>query len=369
MEAILFGSKEEWEPALQLLMSLRNDIMIVGLCDPFEEELPKDNDAVFTQEEMMAAYNNGIINAIITTDESAWTWNSYLHQHGVEKNYTIPTKYYQAGSEPSAHIEDLVRHFRDIKPEIHNLEFQLADHCNLNCKACAHFSNLVREPVFADRKQFQCDLYRLAELFDNIKEFYLMGGEPFLNEELGDFCRLVKQVFPFTELTVVTNGILIPLMQEQTIQSILDTNTRISISNYSCIDEKRIIHFLHEHSLMNYEIRNGKEVFTKNLNPYADDDVMDVFRRCSRRKCTFLDKGKVAACTQPFTIRYFNEYFDEHFSTVGGISLYEDEITGFEILERLQQPMEACQYCTIEETVEWEASKGKIAKSDWCVKE
>lgn len=368
MKAILMGLKEEWEPAISLLSSFRQDVIIVGLSDPFDHELAKENEAVFTLKEAMEVYKNGEVDGIIITDGSQWTWSRYLYENGVERTFMIPTKYYHKDSKPDSNAEDLVRAYRDKKPELHNLEFQLADHCNLRCKACAHFSNLVKEPVFADKNQFRKDLHRLADLFDNIKEFYLMGGEPLLNPEVGAYCRMVRSVFPYTRLILVTNGILIPAMKEDTIKDMLETDTEVSVSNYECIDENKIKRFLEEHNFQKIEFRNGKEMFTKNLSTIPDDDTAEVFRRCTRHLCNFLDRGQVAACTQPFTVRYFNEYFDEHFSTKGGISLYEEDMTGFQLLERLWQPMDACRNCTYEKTVQWGISRDPVSKEDWCVK-
>ena len=38
------------------------------------------------------------------------------------------------------------------------LEFHIADHCNLNCKACEHYSGLVHEEIFTNYEKFERDL-------------------------------------------------------------------------------------------------------------------------------------------------------------------------------------------------------------------
>ena len=43
------------------------------------------------------------------------------------------------------------------KPVLYHFEVHITDHCNLNCKGCAHFSNLCK-PTFADLDEFEADM-------------------------------------------------------------------------------------------------------------------------------------------------------------------------------------------------------------------
>ena len=63
------------------------------------------------------------------------------------------------------------------------VEYQVADECNLKCKGCLHFSNLVSAPVHPILGEFERSLIHLKGKFSNIATFRLMGGEPLLNEE------------------------------------------------------------------------------------------------------------------------------------------------------------------------------------------
>jgi len=56
------------------------------------------------------------------------------------------------------------------------IEVNLADHCNLNCQMCDHFSPLA-EPTFLNLENFKKDMTRLAELTDgHIDIMKLQGG-------------------------------------------------------------------------------------------------------------------------------------------------------------------------------------------------
>lgn len=56
------------------------------------------------------------------------------------------------------------------------LEFHTADHCNLNCAACEHYSGLVSTPVITVYEKFERDLFKLKEFVDDIGLIRILGG-------------------------------------------------------------------------------------------------------------------------------------------------------------------------------------------------
>lgn len=100
-------------------------------------------------------------------------------------------------------------------PTLPYVEFQVADHCNLNCKSCSHFSNLVNTEQFASYTEFEKSIQELAKYFDDIPRIRLLGGEPLLNKELPRFVRCAREAFPYAKLCIVTNGILVPQISDE----------------------------------------------------------------------------------------------------------------------------------------------------------
>ena len=62
------------------------------------------------------------------------------------------------------------------------IEYHLVNHCNLNCKGCAHFAPLAK-PWFADINEFEKDLNQLSSKVI-IDKLTLFGGEPLLNNDI-----------------------------------------------------------------------------------------------------------------------------------------------------------------------------------------
>ena len=363
MKTIIFGDYTKWSKAVEILERWRRDIQIIGCCDPFRSQLSDLFPTAYSMQQVGEMYENGEIDEVVVVDASKRELNDYLEKCGI-KSSAIPSKCYFS-EEPFE--DEIIQPYGNIKPELSQIEFHLADHCNLNCAGCAHFSNIVKEPVFADFAQFSKDIKRLNELFDYISEFYLLGGEPLLNHEIDIFMTELRNNMPYTSIIVVSNGLLVLSMSENLIKTFKETKAKLSISNYNCLDTDKIKSFLDKTGI-DYEIRYGRDYFAKYLSESCDDDIYDVFNRCPNRRCHFLEKGKIAVCGQPFYIKYFNQYFGADFSDEGSISLYEDNIDGNTILQRFAEPIGACRNCTYLVPTEWKITEGKAEKSDWLAK-
>ena len=89
------------------------------------------------------------------------------------------------------------------------IEINIADHCNLNCRMCDHFSHLA-PPVFLDVDEFKRDMERLAELSGNfIDMIKLQGGEPLMHKDINKFIEITRNLFPKSEIDFFTNGLLL----------------------------------------------------------------------------------------------------------------------------------------------------------------
>lgn len=97
-----------------------------------------------------------------------------------------------------------------MRPRSHEelaFEISLADHCNLSCQMCDHFSQLS-DPWFVDMDQFDKDITQMGKIFEHkIGYISLLGGEPTLHEHLIDCIKIVRREFPDSELIILTNGV------------------------------------------------------------------------------------------------------------------------------------------------------------------
>lgn len=234
-------------------------------------------------------------------------------------------------------------------------EVHLVEHCNLNCKGCAHFSPLAI-PEFLDINSYRNDLERLRELTDgDIFRITLLGGEPLLHPDIEDFILLSRLYFPNSVIRLITNGIKLVSMPQSFFDACLENKVLIEVTKYPIdFDYDRMLNVL-DKSGVDYRYRANTENEEKKFwHLRLDRNGLQIpeesFEKCQwGNGAICLVKGKLFSCPIPAYINHFNRYFNENlqFCESDYVDLYsvKDEK---EIRERLSRPMNFCRYCKVE---------------------
>ncbi len=247
-------------------------------------------------------------------------------------------------------------------------EFHLADHCNLNCFACEHYSGLVEKEVFPDFSRFEQDFRKLRTFITDIGTIRLLGGEPLLNPEINRYLRLSRELYPRAQIWVVTNGLLLRKMPDSFYTCLKEISGMIWISFYPPMEKQMadLKQFLDEKEI-SYEVSDLMTDFRvcQQLEPNDDFSTQEKFISCYQKSCHNLYEGKIAACFLPFTTKYFNNYFGESLPEDGAIDLYEEGLNLEKILRRLATPFERCRYCGYAEEYPWRQIQHPSQLDDW----
>lgn len=139
MKLILFGDIPNWNRSIQLLQTYRPDIFIAGLSSVSLGQFASSS-VTYTPEETAALYRSHQIDGVINIQGENPYYFRLLKELGIENIYVIPHTLYQK-LELSESIDDdaILYPYKEVLPELMQLEFHLADHCNLNCNGCSHF--------------------------------------------------------------------------------------------------------------------------------------------------------------------------------------------------------------------------------------
>lgn len=248
------------------------------------------------------------------------------------------------------------------------LEININDHCNMNCKGCSHFASLAPK-IFKDYETFKKDIVRLKELIPHIFKIRIMGGEPFLNLELTKYITTIKEVYPYTDLRIVTNGLLLSNIDDSLLEFIKENDIMLDISVYppvhkiidniiNKLKEKEVKIFLENISLFKPILLSEKEKYPFNT-----------LQNCN---CINLEDGYISTCPLQTTIKYYNEHFDNRYDyKTNKINIYES-ITGSDIKRRLKEPFELCDYCAHYRDdlpfFEWNQSIKNVDSEEWVYK-
>lgn len=343
-----------------------------GVSVPFFVVEAKENDNEIDYNKAAEMYQNGEINAFVIPKEYYIQYNEII-QNLVRRQVNVNDIY--NGMRLIERIHELLANDTSavnnlIAPMLQDsylsyLEFHVADHCNLNCKFCTHFSPLVKEPVFTDYNSWANDISKLKEYINDIGVIRILGGEPLLNSRLSDYVELTRRLYPNSIVTVVSNGMIIDKISSELIDTMVRNQAFFHISYYPPLDDRLddIKKFLVD-SKIPFTVSPRMDSFLKTQTLNRAEDT-DFFYSCFQATCTCIHNGMIAPCFAPFTTKYFNDAFDKNLPTDEGIDLYAEEMTTSELKLKLLYPLERCRYCNGGKAYPWEIIGKNSNLEDW----
>ena len=243
------------------------------------------------------------------------------------------------------------------KPVIRTLETNVVDYCNLNCKGCSHFSNLFKKGDMVTYERYCKDLGQIAAKA-NVFCFNLLGGETLLNERINEYIEFARKVLPYSEIWIITNGLLLPYQKDTFFRCCLENNVGISVSEYEPTSHMidKIEGVLIKYGVR-YTIRDNKGDFGKNLDLEGTADINIAVQTCRQHDCHFFRNGKLYKCPFEALANKFFEHFGLDICIDGGTDIYDEALDWKEFVKKLEHdPIESCKYCGKEERFEWQVS-------------
>lgn len=250
------------------------------------------------------------------------------------------------------------------------LQLHLVEHCNLNCKGCAHFS-----PV-AQRKEIELDELIIAYqkiqpfFYDSFCRIELMGGEPLLHSKIESALRITRQYLKDAEIRLVTNGIRLLDMPSAFFETCLENNIIICISiypiklDYGKLEERLDMYGIKHKRYGDYE--QCKTFICYKLNQKGGNNIVENYRKCKYAgHCIQLKDMKLYPCFISAYSTHLNDYFNLDFKCVEGDYLELNEAVSHERIDELvRNPIPFCEYCDMQNRTvhEWDISKKSITE-------
>lgn len=292
----------------------------------------------------------------------------FLRKHNFN-NYFAITEYNRMG---------IVGQMMPRERDEFTVEISLADHCNLSCQMCDHFSQLSCE-WYPEHNQLCQDIKRLGELFEHeIAAISFLGGEPTLNENLLEYLKLARNEFPKAEIIILTNGIKLLEWEKHEKGNLWlvckDYNIHIMITVYPIKIQYELIEKKAEQYGIVLEMSSNihADELTKQVK-ISDKHTLDLEGKTEPfysvnclyfNKFTVLKEGRIYMCPMAAHINIFNEKFQQKLtvSEQDYIDIYKAE-SWKEIAQFSSKCKPFCRYCDLKHWhhhSEWKASNKTI---------
>lgn len=268
--------------------------------------------------------------------------------------------------------DDFVWYCKEGKttPVIPRVEVNLIDGCNLNCKACAHFSSIYSADSIYPLREYECALDRLRKI-GQVVRIRLLGGEPFLLRNLDQYVLATRERLAETDIEIVTNGLLFERVSDKVFMAIRESEANVSISLYppTSMRLQSIKKRLNDEHIRYSVSDQVIERFHRNLTMEPLHDGRRSSKTCMQAGCMFLRNGYIYKCP---TAGCIEDYYDKY-----GIVDDRPEITRIDLFTKddseIYMSMKKmaidtiplCSYCVeIPEMISWEV-KPRPEKQDW----
>ena len=232
-----------------------------------------------------------------------------------------------------------------------SLDIHIAEHCNLNCVSCSHYSPLA-EPKFCDLGELEKNLSYLTKMQQSFGVLQLMGGEPLLYPDIVEVFRISRKCLDKTRIDLKTNGLLLKSMPDSFWEACRQYDIVISVTVYPVnVDYKEIKKLCREHGVK-YEVfavRTGKNAFfAYRVNPKGGKRVFMKFLKCYSSGCMQLVGNRIYACPMSADIQHLNKAFGYDFKQRKGDYVEVDKIrTALPIRWLRSRTKPFCHYCEL----------------------
>lgn len=246
------------------------------------------------------------------------------------------------------HYIDIVNNQSDEGLVFNRIQYVVTERCSLRCKDCSHLIQYYSHPQDIDLYKYKKSFDNLLECIDCMAELRILGGEPFINKNMGKLIEWYHDNNKIQGISVYTNGTIVP--DEAILEQLKKNKVKVHISDYK-INRNKIdkVVDVFENNNINYFIRqydSWQDAGGVEFRGYSLEKRKNIFVNCFERNgYTFL-KGKLYRCPRVAHAMNLGAMPDEKTDYVN--LQMEDEKDSFKMqLKNLQERLwlEGCNYC------------------------
>ena len=229
-------------------------------------------------------------------------------------------------------------------------EVVVTERCSLRCKDCANLMQYYMQPENLDVDEIINTFDRFLSVVDTLLELRILGGEPFVCQELDKILERYVKEDKIKKITIYTNSTIVP--SDKILNSMKNSKVSVHMSDYG-VNSRKIVSL--ENALIDNSIRYYIHRYEKwhdlgdlsNRN-YSSEVMKQVYQTCVMGKCYTFYRGKLYLCPRAAhgeRLGYFEndseEYIDFSDGKISKDVLRERVVNLINNIEAIN----ACNYC------------------------
>ena len=242
-------------------------------------------------------------------------------------------------------------YIRDGKLNLKTIDIQVTERCSLKCKDCNNLMQYYEKPKDSDMDVLLKSIDRFMQCIDNLDEFRVLGGDPFMNKELYKAINKLVTYEKCKRVVVYTNAKIVP--KGENLTCLKNKKVVLDITNYGeiCSAHLKLVELAKKENIAFTTIRCTEWLDSGRILPYSgksEKELENLFTNCCQSELISLLHGKLYRC--PFSANGVNlKAIPQNDSDE--VNLINDNFSINELREQIKKLcfnkkyLTACSYC------------------------
>ena len=233
---------------------------------------------------------------------------------------------------------------------LRSVDIIITERCSLKCRDCSNLMRYYEKPIDCNTREVMQTIDRFFNIVDDVNEFRVIGGEPFMNKEFHLIAKRLIDEPKVKKIVIYTNGTIVPRGDQ--IEYLKNEKVLVLITDYGELSRnlKPLIQILQQNKVSVYAEKawgwtNCAKIGRHNRNP---EQQKKIFNDCCAKNLITLSNGKLYRC--PFVanahrlcaVPKFKEDYINIFEDSVDISEMKKKIRGYLLKKDF---LKVCDYC------------------------
>ena len=198
------------------------------------------------------------------------------------------------------HEQNCLKANRNIHKKLYvsNIDIVVTERCSLKCKDCSNLMQYYHKPQNAEHETLFKATDNLMKCIDNLYEFRILGGDPFMNKKMYEVVNKVVEYKNVEQIVVYTNATILP--KDENYKCLKNKKVWLHITNYGLMSRKHdeLVNLCQENKIkfVSERVKKWQDVGTINFEKKTEEQLENLFKNCCASNLLTLFDGKLYRC-------------------------------------------------------------------------
>ena len=185
------------------------------------------------------------------------------------------------------------------------IDIMITEKCSLKCKDCSNLMQYYQKPINSDLDVLKNSVDKVMESVDRLFEFRVLGGEPFMNKDIGKIVNHLKKYKKVSQIVIYTTGTILP--KGENLNELKDPRILLDITNYAHLSRNhdKLIELCKKENIpFLTTVPKWTDSGRINYQKKTEEKLKFMFKNCCTNDYLTLLNGKLYRC--PFSANTMN---------------------------------------------------------------